>query len=65
MKLIRPQWHALSVLCANFAEVFLATLVIPFVLSGFERIGVFVLLLGLVLTGVFSYLTLYCSKREM
>jgi len=63
MRLESPEFRALSNVCTNFSEVFLASLVIPVFVGEFDTSRVPVLILGIALTGLFVWLSLIFAKK--
>ena len=63
MKLKSSELRALSNVCANFSEVFLASLVVPAFVGTFDTSRVIVLILGLALASFFVWLSLIFAKK--
>lgn len=59
----RPKWKALSTLCSNFASVFLASLVVPIFIGGFDISEWYVVILGIGFTGGFSWASLVTAQQ--
>ena len=59
----RSQLRALTDLASGFAQVFFASIVLPIVVSKFDFNQIPMLLLGLIATLYFSYLSLVFAKK--
>lgn len=63
VNITRSQWRAISLLSTNFSAVFLASLVLPVVTGNVDLSKWYVVILGVVLTIFFVWLTLVSAKE--
>jgi len=62
-KLTKSKYRALSEFCNTLAVLFLGSLVIPIITNSFAIVQLPVVVLGIVLTIISLYLSLYCAEK--